>query len=411
MATITGESASAAGAVGAVERTTAFGPMALAGIASLGAGAIHATAIGVHGEHDAAARAFAALAAAQLAWGALALVARRTAVAVAGIVLGAVAVGGWVLAKTTGISFVDGLGEVEEIQLADAAAAALAALATVLLVRNLVSGLAGRDPARPRPAVLGGVGVAVLAASLVAMTAAGAHSHAGGHDDGTAHAAAAHTDSEPHADGEAHTETVALPTREYDPAAPIDLSGVPGVTPAQQARAENLIAITLDRLPRYADPAVAEAAGFRSIGDGFTGHEHYINWDYISDEHILNPDFPESLVYETGPGGSKTLVSAMFMTNAGASLDEVPELGGALTQWHVHDDLCFTDDPENPRVAGVTSVGGTCRPPLQKFAPTPMIHGWITKHPCGPFAALEGVAAGQVQEGEEHLCDTLHGGH
>jgi hypothetical protein len=40
-----------------------------------------------------------------------------------------------------------------------------------------------------------------------------------------------------------------------------------------------------------------------------------------------------------------------------------------------------------------------------------MIHVWITPHPCGPFAALEGVAAGQVREGEEHLCNTLHGGH
>ena len=406
MATTTGDAAAAA----SVESTTAFGPMALAGMASLGAGAIHATAIGVHGEHDQAAWAFAALAAAQLAWGAVALVARRRLVAVAGVVLGVVAVGGWVLAKTSGIAFVDGLGEAEEIQFADAAAAALAALSALLLVRGLVSTVVGRAPARPRPLALSGVGAAVLVASLVAMTAAGGHSHAGGHDDGTAHAAGEeHAAGDEHADGETHTETVALPTKEYDPAAPIDLSGVPGVTPAQQARAENLIAITLDRLPRYADPAVAEADGFRSIGDGFTGHEHYINWSYIGDEHLLNPDYPESLVYETGPGGSKTLVSAMFMMNAGASLDEVPELGGALTQWHVHDDLCFTDDPEAPRVGGVTSVGGTCRPPLQKFEPTPMIHVWIAKHPCGPFAALEGVAAGQVAEGETKLCDHVHG--
>ena len=38
-----------------------------------------------------------------------------------------------------------------------------------------------------------------------------------------------------------------------------------------------------------------------------------------------------------------------------------------------------------------------------------MIHVWIVPHECGPFAALEGVAAGQVTAGEEHLCDHAHG--
>ena len=143
--------------------------------------------------------------------------------------------------------------------------------------------------------------------------------------------------------------------------------------------------------------------------DGFTGHEHFINWNYINDDHILNPDYPESLVYETGPGGSRKLVSAMFMMKQGATLDQVPDVGGALTQWHIHDDLCFTDDPVAPRVAGVTSVGGQCQPPLKKFQPTPMIHVWISPHRCGPFAALEGVAGGQVAEGETQLCDHAHG--
>jgi hypothetical protein len=78
----------------------------------------------------------------------------------------------------------------------------------------------------------------------------------------------------------------------------------------------------------------------------------------------------------------------------------------------MHGDLCFSTDPpgpEGPRVASVTEVGGTCEAPLQKFTPVPMIHVWIVKHPCGPFAALEGVGAGQVQEGEERLCDHAHG--
>ena len=137
----------------------------------------------------------------------------------------------------------------------------------------------------------------------------------------------------------------------YDPAQPIDLSGTAGVTAAQQARAENIIAVTLADLPRWADTAVAEADGFRSIGDGITGYEHYINWAYLTDGKVLDPDHPESLVYRHD-GTTKQLVSAMFMLEPGSTLDDVPELGGALTQWHIHDDLCFTDDPVQPRVAG-----------------------------------------------------------
>jgi hypothetical protein len=79
-------------------------------------------------------------------------------------------------------------------------------------------------------------------------------------------------------------------------------------------------------------------------------------------------------------------------------------------QWHVHTDLCFdVSDPEAPRVGGLTDAEGECTAPLTRFGETPMIHVWIVAHECGPFAALEGVAAGQVAAGEEHLCDHAHG--
>lgn len=195
----------------------------------------------------------------------------------------------------------------------------------------------------------------------------------------------------------------------YDPTQPIDLSGTPGVTPEQQAAAENLVAVTLVRLPQWTDYRVAEAAGFKSIGDGVTGAEHFIQWDWINDDVTLDPDHPESLVYEPQPDGSKKLVSAMYMLPDTVPLDKVPELGGALTQWHIHDNLCFTNDPVQPRVAGLTNAQGGCAAPLVKFRPAPMIHVWIVPHKCGPFAALEGVGAGQVLPGEEHMCDHAHG--
>lgn len=403
-------------------RTTGGAPSALvrAGLASLGAGAIHAAAIGVHSEHRSAVVAFTAVAALQLAWGAIALTRGGRLVAAAGVAVSGAALVGWALAKTVGIGFVAGLDQAEDVQWADGAAALLAVVALAGCVPVLLTALLG-PPLRPvrrrrfAPAVLqAGTAVAVAAVSVAAMVAAGSHSHAGGHGEDAAHAHGAgeehatdHPEGEEHADGEGHDAPVALPARPYDPALPIDFGGVEGVTPQQQAAAENLVARTLADLPQFADPAVAEAQGWHSIGDGFTGHEHLINWDLIDDGRVLDPDAPESLVYDTS-GGGRRLVSAMFMMPRGSSLDEVPELGGPLTQWHVHDDLCFSAG-ENPRVAGVTEVGGTCEPPLQKFDPTPMIHVWIEPHPCGPFAALEGVAAGQVQPGEEHLCNHEHG--
>lgn len=229
-------------------------------------------------------------------------------------------------------------------------------------------------------------------------------------DDADGHGSPAGTPSELAAiAGGAPSVEVAAPVP-YDPTMPIDLSGTPGVTPEQQAFAENTVAHTLIGLPQWADPADAEAAGFRSIGDGATGHEHFIQWDWINDDVWLDPDYPESLVYEPQPDGTRRLVSAMYMLPDSYSLDDVPDFGGALMQWHIHSDLCFdVSDPDVPRVGGLTDAEGGCTAPLVQLDFAPMIHVWITANPCGPFAALEGVGAGQVAAGEEHFCDHQHG--
>jgi hypothetical protein len=388
------------------------GLLRLAAVASLGAGAIHAAAIGAHAGARQTVLTFLVAAVLQLGWGALALVRRDRWLVLLGAAVNAALIGGWAMAKTSGVSFIDGLEATEPVQLADGAAAALAAVAALAA---LVSTIDHRGLLREAPARI------ALSAGLVALTIAGldttgnhSHSHGEGHGaseeaGGHAHGAggAAHKAGSHDASGSAH-DHAAVVAKPYDPSLPIDLSGTDGVSAAQQARAENIIAVTLADLPRWADTAAAEADGFRSIGDAVTGFEHYVNWDYLHDGRVLDPVYPESLVYRH-QGGTKTLVSAMFMLEPGSSLDTVPDLGGALTQWHIHDDLCFTDDPKAPRVAAITSVGGSCRAPLKKFTPVPMIHVWIVSHPCGPFASLEGVGAGQIKDGQERLCDHAHG--
>jgi hypothetical protein len=395
------------------ERPSAL--VAIAALASIGAGAIHATAAGAHSEHRAAVVAFALTAAFQIGWGALALVRPSRAVALVGVVGNAAAVGGWVLAKTSGIGFVTGLDVQEDPQFADTLAAALAVVAVIGALVILRPALSARVGAR-RPALLGVSAVAAMALTVPGMVAAGSHSHAGGHAHGDEaagqqhdHGAAGEGAESAAADDHAGHEAAAVAPTPYDPTKPIDLGGVDGVTAEQQAAAENLIAITLWRLPQWSDPKVAEAAGFHSIGDGLTGYEHFIQWDWINDQYVLDPDHPESLVYRVDANGTRTLEAAMYMLPQGETLDTVPELGGKLTQWHIHDNLCFSQG-EAPQVRGVTGVGQECPPGLTKLDPVPMIHVWIVPHRCGPFAALEGVGGGQIKEGEERLCDHVHGG-
>lgn len=359
----------------------------IAGVASLGAGAIHAVAAGVHGDTRQAAAAFTAAAVFQLGWGAWAIARSSRLAAVIGLVGNGALVATWLISSRSGISFVDGLEAAHTVELGDGSAAALAALAAGLSATTMLRPV---RPVRLEQRVLTSVAsVAVALVVFAGMTAATQPSHHGTTGGATETAA----------------PVAAVAPVPYDPTKPLDLGGVEGVTPEQQARAENLIATTLSHLPVYGDPADAEAAGYRSINDGGTGYEHYINGEYRTDGRVLDPDRPESLVYQVR-GGEKQLVAAMYMAEPGTTLDTTPDIGGPLTQWHIHDNLCFA---ESGQVAGLTDASGNCAPPLVKPEAVPMIHVWITPHPCGPFAALEGIAGGSIKPGEERLCDQAHG--
>ncbi len=364
-----------------IERSSGLGSLgwlAIAAAASLAAGAIHAAAIGAHSEHRQAVLVFTFTAVVQLTVGVAALMRSGSGLLTLGAMAQVGALVGWVLAKTVGLP-VEGLDTAEPLQRADALAATLAAIAALALVAHLTA--FGTPALTRRPLVTGIAAVLVATLSVPGMLATGGHAHAG-------------TDDHAHESG----------AQPYDPTLPIDLSGTPGVTPQQQAAAENLVAITLLRLPQFSDADQVEAMGFRSIGDGLLGFEHYLNVDNMADDRILDPDFPESLVYDTTVN-PKRLVSAMFMMNPGDTLDDVPELGGKLTQWHIHDNLCFTDG----RVSGLIDPGEPCPPGSTLGAAVPMIHVWIEPHRCGPFSALDGVAEGSVRKGEVTQCDHAHG--
>jgi hypothetical protein len=209
-------------------------------------------------------------------------------------------------------------------------------------------------------------------------------------------------------DAPASTSTTLERPKPYDPTKPIDLGGTPGVTPAEQHRAETLVRRTIVDLRRFEYPSEAVAAGYRSIGDGATGDEHFINWADVNDGHILDPMRPESLVYEVRDGRQE-IAAAMYMLPFGSRFSDVPDVGGTLTQWHVHQDLCLTNSPDDKTLSGFVGVNGTCPAGSSKAGNTPMLHVWVVPNACGPFASLEGVGAGQVPAGQTRLCDTAHG--
>jgi hypothetical protein len=395
------------------------GVLRVAAVASLVAGAIHATAAASHTDVRSLAVVFALTAALQLAWGAIALVRSGWAVSLTGVALNGAAVAGWALAKTTGIGFVAGLEAAEGPGFADTLAAALAALAVVLALAALAR--PETWAARPHPTLVGVAGIAALALVVPGVVSAGDHSHdhggaaggdhehAGGGDRGTLHQSGGTQEmgDMPGMDHDHPSNAVA--PKPFTGQLPVDLGGVPGVTPAEQASAEAVVTRTIQRLPQFADPAVAEAQGWHTIGDGFTGFEHLINWPLIEDRDTLDPNKPEALVYQTTPGQPPKLVAAMYMLPSSVPLDKVPDIGGPLVQWHIHDNLCFQGQENAWTVGPIVPPDQPCPGGTFRFRSAPMIHVWIVGNQCGPFAALEGIGGGQIAAGQTRLCDTAHG--
>jgi hypothetical protein len=308
---------------------------------------------------------------------------------------------------------VRGLEHAEPAQLADSLAALLAMLAVAGAVAASVGGRRGAAPSALGPALTGTLAVAIAAATVAGVTATSGHAHSQAHTHADAHMHA-HEPAAPATAQHAHEPAAPATARHtHEPASTATAhhhaaGRSDGVTRAQRARATRLVAVTRRRLPRFADVATARARGYASIGDAITGYEHYIKWSLVNDDMLLDPDHAESLVYRVD-GDRRKLVAAMYMLREGATLDTVPDVGGRLTQWHVHDDLCFTDDATGPVVAGITTPGHPCRPPLTKRGRVPMLHVWIVPNACGPFASLDGLAAGQVKAGERRRCDHAHG--
>lgn len=156
-------------------------------------------------------------------------------------------------------------------------------------------------------------------------------------------------------------------------------------TPAERAAAASVVAAARTALARYADPVVAAADGYKM--DGLAGIDfHASNPAYEHDGRILDPAHPESLVYAVAPNGRPVLLGALFvmpdMTQPG------PAIGGSLTVWHAHEDVCISLIPLG--LSGLLSPLGTC--PFGSIVlprTAEMIHVWIVPGAPEVFGDLD----------------------
>jgi hypothetical protein len=155
-------------------------------------------------------------------------------------------------------------------------------------------------------------------------------------------------------------------------------------TAAQLQRAADLVARTTAAIsPRFDDTEAARAAGFVPLQGDEATYVHWVNLAWMGNPNVLDPAEPESLVYRNTPEG-QVLEAAMYI------LPEkdmpIPDVGGSLTAWHNHGDLCFRSS--DARIVG-TTASGPCPTGSVNVPTSDMLHVWIVDHPGGPFAGIE----------------------
>ena len=356
--------------------------IATAALTSIGAGAVHAGAIGIHAEHPALARLFVAVACFQLGWGLLALMKPSRWLAVVGAVGNLGAAGAWLTTRLVGISFVDGLQVREAAQFTDTACAVLGLVAAGLALSAALVGWrrapAGRI-ALPSLLVAALVVPALVTGSSHAHThtvstapggeaAAGTHVHtlssatapvvapideSLGHTHTDAASANATTPAAASADdGSAHVHADPSTAAVDDKGLSLIMNGhqhahvVEPMDSATTATLAGQLARTAELVALYPTVAVAEAAGYRRQGPYSPGlGTHYgkgastLVGATITDDNILNP----MLIFD-GTAPDSKLAGFMYIAFGVAG---VPEgFAGPNDIWHSHKNICIVVNPD-----------------------------------------------------------------
>jgi hypothetical protein len=160
---------------------------------------------------------------------------------------------------------------------------------------------------------------------------------------------------------------------------------------AQKAAARKLVADTRAAVARMRQNTLAGlmSQGFFSIGDGITGTTHYTKNSVRNDSYNLDPDHVEEYAVRNG-----RVVAAMYVLGVGMTMDNVPDIAGNWTMWHDH---VLTWQSNNPNSPAYYKLGGM----FSRREP-PMLHVWLEKNACGPFAGTDsGAMSGSCVKGIE----------
>jgi hypothetical protein len=169
-------------------------------------------------------------------------------------------------------------------------------------------------------------------------------------------------------------------------------TGAQQATPAQIEAAAKLIYDTRKSVAKYRTLNAAIAAGYVPMEPPNTDIVHYVNRSYMVDADILDPQHVQSLIY-FNTGKSMELIGAMYILPRRGM--DGPQIGGPLTVWHQHSNICF-DNVTGMAVAFVHQgddafdthdKSGAC-PRGSTNTTTPlMLHVWLIDNPEGPFAS------------------------
>ena len=171
-------------------------------------------------------------------------------------------------------------------------------------------------------------------------------------------------------------------------------------TPEQIEEAEAKVHEAEEVLPaKFGDASSLEALGYFDFGVPTpNGYWHYINPSYFNDGRLLDPNFPESLVYKQMPDGSRRVEAVMFFLDVGTTMDTIPEDLRWWPGWHMHPELCVGPDG---RFAGLTRPDGTCEVGTPGEV-SPMMHVWAVDTECGHRFTGLGVGGNICDPEGEH---------
>lgn len=168
-------------------------------------------------------------------------------------------------------------------------------------------------------------------------------------------------------------------------------------TPEQQQAADELVRRTLEAAKQHGwfDFEKAGKDGYQIM---HADPIHHGKMDYILDDHLLDPERPEFLLYYDTAKGKK-LAGVMYLVSRPD--ERGPQIGGPATIWHFHvwqhskcllNGMVVVTEPEED---------GSCMVGESSFRSPEMIHVWFLDHPLGPFSTKMSLPPDLVKQLEE----------